>query len=249
MMKKVFFPIAPFLSLLLFSIQLMGQTPALAVKINSVIVDNANPKFRAYQINYQIENLTNHPVSFFLIPTHMTCNAMSSLALTPIYKLYQNNIYVPMQGPLEAPPGKHVWTDYPDENISNVEDAQALIQKITMEKNKAIVEAYQKKGGKSDDVYWIIKNQELLDSKILMKALETQSYTITVQWNKERYRMEDDLEYYLEEQDVFEMDLTLHLIKTYFKDRLTAEEYAEVAKDPNFIEGIFTSNKVTIDFN
>ena len=59
---------------------------------------------------------------------------------------------------------------------------------------------------------------------------------------------EGDLEYYLDEKDNFLFELVLDLKKTSFKDRLSEDEYLKIKKDSNFIEGIFTTNKVEIDF-
>jgi hypothetical protein len=83
---------------------------------------------------------------------------------------------------------------------------------------------------------------------MILQPNETKTFLNKMVWNKERYFLENDLEYYLNEKDSFELDLTLVLIKDYFKERLTAQEFSQIAKDKNFIEGVFASNKVEINF-
>lgn len=81
-----------------------------------------------------------------------------------------------------------------------------------------------------------------------MQPKESKSFVIKTVWDKKRYYIQDDLEYYLDEKDKFEFELTFQLIKTHFENRLSPEEFAKIAKDKNFIEGFFTSNKVDINF-
>ena len=60
--------------------------------------------------------------------------------------------------------------------------------------------------------------------------------------------MNGDLEYVIDEKDFYEFELTINLIKRYFKESLSKEFYSKIEKDKNFIEGVFTSNKIEIDF-
>ena len=103
--------------------------------------------------------------------------------------------------------------------------------------------------GKYTDKAWIIKNQKLLESKITLTPYDVKSFTIETNWNGERYFKQDDLEYYLTENDNYEFELTLSLQKDNLKSQLSTEEYQKIEKDPNFLQGDFTSNKVAIYFN
>ena len=71
---------------------------------------------------------------------------------------------------------------------------------------------------------------------------------IKTSWNLERYFTQDDIEYYLDERDKYKFEVTLDLKKTAFKEKLSAEEYLIIEKDKNFIEGVFKSNKVELNF-
>ncbi|MGH2667193.1 hypothetical protein [Flavobacterium sp.] len=237
---------------LLFSVSLLAQTKPLDVKIDTITSDNSNPKKRVYRIQYHIENKTETGISFFLRPNTLIANAASSLTLYPIYKIYQNNHFTPLDGPFYERESNAEWNVYLEMPDKTSAEAKALLKKIIAEQEvqvKKIIDDYQKSGGTSDDKMWILKNNRLLQSKITMLPKEIKSFTIVTSWNKERYFLQDDLEYYLDEKDKFEFEITLHLIKTHFEDQLSPEEFSTVAKDRNFIEGIFTSNKKEINFN
>lgn len=241
-----------FLAAVLISFSVFSQHKPLEVKIDSIQTDNSNPKKRTFLIHYHIENLTNEDISFFLHPNTLIANAASSLTLFPIYKIYQNNDFIPLDGPFYERLGSEDWNRYNEITDKNSAEAKALIKKITADyetRKKTIIEDYKRKGGKSNDEFWIMNNLHLLQAKMTLKPKEIKPLVIKTNWDKERYFLQDDLEYYLDEKDTFELELTLHLIKTYFKDRLSAEEYAAIAKDKNFIEGIFTSNKININLN
>lgn len=241
-----------FLAVLLISFSVFSQNKPLAVKIDSIQTDDSDPKKRTFLIHYHVENLTNNDISFFLHPNTLIANAASSLTLFPIYKIYQNNDFIPLDGPFYERQGNDDWNRYLEMPDKNSAEAKTLVKKIMAEaeaRRKTIIEDYKKKGGKSDDELWILNNLHLLKSKMTLKPKEIKPLVIKTNWNKERYFLQDDLEYYLDEKDTFELELTLHLIKTHFKDRLSAEEFAVIAKDTNFIEGIFTSNKMNINLN
>lgn len=236
----------------LFSISIFAQTKTLEVKIDAITTDDCDPKKRAFVINYHIENLTEKELSFFLRPNTLIANAASSLTLFPIYKIYQNNSFIALDGPFYEREGNEDWNKYIEMADKKTPEAKALLQKIMNEhevQKNMIIDNYKKNGGKVTDELWIIKNHNQWKSKITLQPKETKSFQINTQWNKERYILQDDLEYYLDEKDKFEIELTLHLIKIHFKERLSPEEFAQIEKDKNFIEGIFTSNKIEINFN
>lgn len=236
---------------LLFSVSLLAQTKTIDVKIDAITSDDSNLKKRTFVITYHVENLTDHEVSFFLRPNTLIANAASSMTLYPIYKIYQNTHFTPLDGPFYERGDNEDWNTYLQMSDKNTPEAKVLLEKVLADyavEKKKILDDYQKSGGRSTDEIWILKNHQLLQSKITLAPKATQSFRIETSWNKERYFLQDDLEYYLDEKDVFELELTLHLIKTHFKDRLSAEEFSKIVKDVHFIEGIYVSNKVGIDF-
>ena len=237
--------------LLLFSILTFSQNKALEVKINSITFDDSNPKKRKYNINYQIENLTKNEISFFLTPNTLIANAASSMTLYPVYKIYINKEFTPLDGPFFEKYGVD-WEAFRETNKNlNKTEFQMLVQKTYddfQNINKFIIEKYKKDGGANTDDNWILQNNNLLRSKITLKPNEIKLFEIQTNWNKDRYFKQDDLEYYLDEKDQYEFELILDLKKTAFQSQLSTEEFSTIEKDKNFIQGIFTSNKIFIDF-
>ncbi|MEO8516706.1 MAG: hypothetical protein ABI426_08180 [Flavobacterium sp.] len=245
-MRKINLVIALF-----FSASLLAQTKPLNIKIDAITSEESDSKKRTYLINYHIENITDHPVSFFLYPNSLIANAASSMTLFPIYKIYQNNDFIALDGPFYEQQENEEWNRYLEMKDKKSAEAKELLKKITVEfeiRTKTIVENYKKMGGTKTDEHWILQNNHLLKTEITLSPKETRSFTIKTYWDKERYFLQDDLEYYLDEKDRFEFELVVDLKKTFFKDRLSPEEFGKIEKDKNFIEGTFTSNKVNITF-
>lgn len=240
-----------FLYFLLFSASILAQVKPIEVKINAITHDDSDGKNRVYTISYQIENVTNNPVSFFLSPNTLIANAASSMTLFTIYKIYINGVFTPLDGPFFEKDGIDWISKLKGIKDYTTPEAKEIIKNVLEEfnvKNKLIVDNYTKNGGKSTDEAWILKNQHLLNSKITLNPKEIKQFVITTNWNKERYFKEDDLEYYLDEKDKYEFELTLSLQKDNFKSRLSEEEFHKIEKDSNFIQGNFISNKININF-
>ena len=240
-----------FIYLLLISASIFAQNKSIEAKIISITSNDSNPKKREFTINYQIENLTNNPVSFFLRPNTLIANAAGSMTLFPIYKIYINGVFIPLDGPFSERDGIDWETKLQGFKDYTAPEAKEIIKKTIEEfkaQNKLIVDNYTKNVGKNTNENWILENYHLLESKITLNPKEIKSFAIKTSWNRERYFKEDDLEYYLDEKDNYLFELVLDLKKTSFKDRLLEDDYLKFKKDSNFIEGIFTTNKVKIDF-
>ena len=240
-----------FLYVFLFSVSIFAQNKIIDVKINAITHDDSDYKKRVYTINYQIENLTNNPVSFFLTPNTLIANAASSMTLFTIYKIYINGVFTPLDGPFFEKEGIDWLTKLRGIKDYTTPEAKEIIKKALEEfeeQNKLIVANYKKRGGKNTDEFWILKNQHLLESKITLNPKEIKQFVITTNWNKERYFKQDDLEYYLDEKDKYEFEMTLSLQKDNFKSRLSEDEFQKIEKDINFIQGNFISNKIDINF-
>jgi hypothetical protein len=68
-------------------------------------------------------------------------------------------------------------------------------------------------------------------------------------WNKERYHKLDEHEYYIAENKHHYIKIFVTLLKEHYKDQLTATDFDKIMTDPNFIKGVFISNKMEINFN
>jgi len=222
----------------------------LEVKIDSIVSNDSNSLKRKFSMAYHITNKTDKPVSFFLRPESLIANAASSLTLFVVYKIYQNHVFQDMDGPFfeHHIPEAEWLEDFPNHDSP---EATKIIQKIN-EKYKAeylsVVEAYKKNDGTATDNSWSMRNHRLLQSKVTLQPAETKAFTIKTSWDKIRTTSNGDLEYFLNEKDLFEIEFVLDLKKSLFKDDLSQTEFSEIMKDSNFIQGVFTSNKMKINF-
>lgn len=218
------------------------------LKIDSITSTDINPKKRKFYINYHISNLTNKEISFFLIPNSLIANSASSLTLFPVYKIFQNGVFEDVDGPFY----ERTFKEQKDvEDINESDKGKKIIEEITKKytlEYQDIIENYKKNGGKSNDDMWILKNQKLLQNIVIIKPNETKNFIIQTNWDKKRYYKIDDNEYYLNENDAFEIELCLYLDKSNRKNSLSPEEFLKINNDENFIQGTFTSNKIEINF-
>ena len=236
---------------ILFSVFLFGQNAPLAIKINSIVANDSLSNRRIYSINYQVENNTNQELQFFLNPTSLIAQAASSLTLFTVYKMYRNGAFDAMDGPFYE-------KMYPEQDeIKSMQDSQSpeskkfiaeIVDKISRTK-KEYLENYKANGGTSTDEAWIYKNQSLLKTVISLKPREVKNFTIATSWWRNRYFKIEDNEFYLNENDKFEIQFALILNKSDRGDALSEKEFSKIKNNPNFIEGTFLSNLIEISFN
>ena len=136
-----------FIYILLISASIFAQNKNIEVKITAITSSDNNPKKREFTINYQVENLTNKPISFFLIPNTLIANAAGSMTLFPIYKIYINGIFIPLDGPFFEKYGIDWEAKLQGLKDYKTPEAKEIIKKVAEEykaKNKLIVENYTK---------------------------------------------------------------------------------------------------------
>jgi len=227
-----------------------AQNKKLEVKINSITTKDVNASNRVFNINYQIENKTNDTISFFLMPNALIANAASSSTLFTVYKIYQNGKFEDMDGPFfEYETNNEI--EYAILENKDSEEAKKLLKRIQMVysiNSMNYQKEYKKNGGTSLDTKWINERGRLLKNIIHLYPNETRTFTIKTLWNKNRFIKNDDLEYYLNENDVFEIELILDLKTDLFKDQLSDDDLKMIKANPNFIKGEFVSNKFKLDF-
>lgn len=239
-----------FFLILLFSNVILAQNRPINVRINSVTTDQKSKIATEYQFNYQIENLTNNEISFFLIPNALIANTASSLSLYPIYKMYQNGIFEDMDGPFFEYETQNEL-DYAKLEDKKSEEAKNLIARIrTVESiiSKQYHKKYLANGGKETNTNYIYQNQKILNNIVILKPNETKSFTIKTLWNKNRFVKNDDLEYYLDNNNKIELELILDLKTNQYKEFLSQDDLKNINENPNFISGTFVSNKIAVSF-
>ena len=223
---------------LLIAFSISAQNNPIAIKIDSITSkDSSELLDREFTISYHIENLTNNEVSFFLNANRFIPSTFSSMQYVPTYSLFQNENRIDASQIIK---GKRT---YSQSNINN----QKAFGNFTKKNQDSIKLEIQKM--KSDSLYfWKKKNKEILNSIFTLKPKETKQFTQKIYWNKIRYTKNDELEYYLDENLLYFLQIELILMKKQFDDRLTPKELETILTDPNFIEGYFHSNKVEMNF-
>jgi hypothetical protein len=183
--------------LLLFNFVAHSQSNDLCLTLDSICsFDNNNQ--RIFTIHYHIENKTNQVLSFILNPNSIRSNVSNALALTPSYRLYEEDTRI---------------------------DAESISSPITNEiQNKDFIDKMGKKlreNKGSLDVYLIKKQQELkeassasiMNSILTLKPHESRTYAVPFSWDKNRYITYFDNEYYLDEKKTHYLDLVIILLK------------------------------------
>jgi uncharacterized protein YoaH (UPF0181 family) len=167
------------------------------------------------------------------------------------YKLFQGNETLIIDGVFT---NKKLVTveGLPDfSKITNEKQREEAMQKFFEEKMKPATDSIQKlitNGMPSNEAYKQSASKRLMRSIFTLQPKETQTYTTIWYWDKKRYFKRDEFEYYLNEKGTFYFQMYLFLMKEQYQNKLTKVDYEAIMKMPNFIKGIFQSEKVEINF-
>ena len=219
--------------LLFFSISSFAQDTSLAIIIDSIVYNDSTPNQRKFTIIYHLQNLTNNPISFILNTNNIRPNATSSMSYSPAYRLYQG-----------------------DEIINTVSIFNTKTAKEKFEKIKKDIDSKsaQSKNDARTNVYDYIEkrkkeiSQNILNSIIKLGPKEIKNFSITLDWDKNRYSEYFDNEYYLDEKETHYFDLSANLMKEEFKERVASEDFKKIIEDKSIIKGWVQSNKMKINF-
>ncbi len=229
------------------SISVFGQTNSVQIQIDSIKTNNSNPKERQFTINYHIDNLLDNSISFYFNPKKIIPNAVASMSLQTIYKIYQNNNFIDVDGVFEN------YQDPLEEKNNSLIDPHyhdRIIEKSGLTKSKldSILKNSIKNKEKSFNDLKVRNSTKIKDLKISFNPKETKNFSVICNWNKKRYSKSGENEYYLDEKSDYFIEFMLVLSKEKLKNRLSIEEFEKFIKDKNNIEGVFTSNRIKIDF-
>jgi hypothetical protein len=239
-----------YINLLLFvSFSVLAQNKKIEVTLNSISDLPISANKVEYHIQYQIENKTANEISFFLLPNALIAHAASSLTLYPVYKMYQNGVFEDMDGPFFEYETE-LELEYAKIEDKTSEAATTIVKKLQKQQEAEALSYYTKfkESNSSSDVKWFFQRQKLLDNIVTLQPNEIKLFTIKTLWDKNRHIKNDDLEYYLDENNHIEIELILDLKTNLFKDKLSKEDVEKINANPNFIEGEFKSNKLKVNF-
>lgn len=223
------------------------QSQTLKLKINSIVFKDSIPEEREFIVNYEIENLSSEKVSFFFNPNEITSSETGSMSNKPFYKIFQ--------GEEQINPGE-VLNPYRnlgglgfEENLKNLKENPEELKKYLKERLNMNIDSMLAEFNKPENEK--LKNQ----TEILMKDLfqlnprETKSISKVLYWDKKRYYLNGQNEFYLDEKTKHYLELTLILLKSEFKNKLTETQFNTIMSDKNFLNAVIVSNKMEINFS
>ena len=223
---------------LLVSFWSFSQNRPIEIIIDSITsIDSKEFREREFTIVYHIKNLSDKEVTFFLNPNKFIPSTASSMQYVPTYRLFQN------ENPFD------VYQEF--SRNRTIIKLDATSSKSLEEYNKKYVDSIMSESEKmrSDTLYaWNNKNKEIMNSIFVLKPNETKQFVEKINWNKVRYAKSHDLEYYIDVDSKYYLQLELTLMKSEFQDRLTTNELETIMKNPNFLKGNFYSNKIELNF-
>lgn len=199
------------------------QKEMLRIQIDSVNVYNRNG-IRNFTFFYRIQNLTDQPVSFYLIPGPIQPNASSSLSNRPFYRFYQEDQLIDIWGIFEP------W------NRPNPQGPMQIIDTTAVEE---VV---------SFDNFIEERRKTLRDSRHTLAPKASLTFFGTLQWDGQRYFQHDDLEYYLDENKPHFIEIGINLLREELRENFTEADFATLLADPTLIRGWYMSNRVPLDF-
>ncbi len=240
-MKKIYF------CLLLFISTTFLQSQTLKLKINSIVFKDSIPEEREFIINYEIENLSSEKVSFFLNPNEITSSESGSMSNKPFYKIFQ--------GEEQINPGE-VLNSYRnpsglgfEENLKNLKGNPEELKKYLKERLNMDLDSMRADFKKPESEKFKKQNGILMKDMFQLNPRETKSISKVLYWDKKRYYLNGRIEFYLDEKTKHYLELTLILLKSEFKTKLTETQFNTIMSDKNFLNAVIVSNKMEINFS
>ena len=242
-MKYIYFLLLPLI--------LFGHNKPIKIKIVSITSIDSIPEERKFTIKYSIENTTDKEISFFLQPEKLFAAHSNAMGTGVFYKLFQGKDELIINGVFSNKKFKTI-EGFPDfSNITNEKEREEAAKKYFekyMKNENDSIRKYSTILTSNELGHKIRNSKQLLNSIYTLQPKETKTYSTIWYWDKKRYFKRDEFEYYLNEKGIFYLQFYLFLIKEQYREKLIAIDYETLMKIPNFIKGIYQSEKVEINF-
>ena len=205
-----------YLLFLVISFATFAQIKAIKLEIDSVVSVDSIPTERTFTINYHIENLTDKAISFIVNTQNLIPINVGSQKHNCYYKLFEE------EKPIE---------------MSTIFNSNFKSQKKELKTydNLSLEEVQKKSIEETVKYFWEETNKNLMKSIVKMLPKETKSFIVKLYWNKERYRKEDEFEFYIEEKAQHYIAFSVNLLLEEFKEKLTEEQYATIKNYKTFL--------------
>jgi hypothetical protein len=242
-----------FVLLLLQSCTTFAQP--LTLKIDAITSKDASEKERVFTVNYQLKNNTNDTLHFFFEPKNISPSTGGSMTKEIYYKIFEDNKFIEIGVAFNQFTSEETDFNF-DETVSKEQRDSiiiAFIAKKVEEEPAKLFKIFKEKGiegvldPSNDYIQNIYKKQNNYYHTLLPN--QTEHFEATFKWNKNRYYYHEPNEFYLDENAKHYFEITLVALKEEFKDKVDDELFEKIMKNPNFIKGVFVSNKVEINFN
>ncbi|WP_432672027.1 hypothetical protein [Flavobacterium sp. SM2513] len=226
----------------------------LTLTIESITSKDSLPNQREFKLKYFIKNNTSDTLHFFFLPKNISPSTGGSLTKEIYYKIYENDNFIEIglafnQVTLEK-------SEFDFEGATQTQKDSLIIvyfaKKVEEDVDK-LLKIFKEKGtaglldSSNDYIQKIYKKRDNYYHTLLPNQRE--DFEAVFQWNKDRYYYNEPNEFYLDDNAKHYFEITLVALKEEFKDKLDAELYNKIMKEPNFIKGVFVSDKVEINFN
>jgi len=224
---------------LVFSLFSFGQKEIDHIKVELLSIKRFDsvPNYSCFIINYSIENVSQKDVSFFLDISKIFPTFQSSVSIMPNYEFFQNEKNL------------NISLFENDKRMIGVENEYFMGKNMGYKRIPADsleVKEYYKYA--TDEEYRLKKDTERYFNAIKrLKPNEKLEVSIPLYWDKKRYYKEDELEYYLNETDNYELKINIILWKEELKNKFLPEKYELIQNDATFIKGWYSSNKLPIN--
>lgn len=234
-MKKLLF-------LLIFQFS-FAQESVISVAITDISKENLSSNEVEYTVFYTVKNNTDQTVKFFFNPKDFGL----SLSTRKIFMLYENG------SRFEGDKFLKTGTKEQYKQLQDLYDLPIVDTTFFQKRIELIQKLFDydvKTATQSDSMGDLLLNstQRYKNDVVTFGPNETRSYVQKLYWHKDRYYKNDELEYYLNENSTFEISFALILMKKQLKEQLTPDYFIEIINDDRFIDGVFVSNKMIIEF-
>ncbi|WP_432672026.1 hypothetical protein [Flavobacterium sp. SM2513] len=230
----------------------------ITVTVDALIAEETESQQREFKLTYRVINNTADTLKLFFKSNAVSRSDESHNAAIAYYKIYEEDSFVSV-GSILTTKGVSIsrFSFVVEDGNESEEDFEKKYMTFLSQQYEtpmdSIQNLYTAEGfegllqfeGKK---YFAFQEKRKMHYQVLAPHQQLEC-TASFYWNKNRYYYSEPHEFYLDENAKHYFEITLVALKEEFKDKLDAELYDKIMKEPNFIKGVFVSNKVEIDFN
>ncbi len=244
------------LSVLFIMITYVTFGQPLTVKIESITFKDSIPDERIFNLKYLIKNNTSDTLKMFFKENSLQASTENSISRISYYKIYENDAFIDI-GSIFTTKGQ-IISDFSSKETDPLKSREEFEKKYVeylskkyeipldslqgMHKDEGLLSLLKFEGKK----FYEAEKTRKMKCQILNPNEELKC-SIVFNWDKKRYYYRDPNEFYLDEDAKHYFEITLVALKEEFKDKIDEAVYNKLINDPNFIKGVFVSNKVEIN--